>query len=82
MNHFKERTKGELGGTPFFRKGVRYLPDHWIEPLAGKEDGSEVLPYHFEIFFQSSSDMSRNLKQRSIRETLNLVAEVLKMERK
>jgi len=80
MAHFRSRTRLDReSGNIITRRGVRYLPDDFYEELAGREDGTELLPYYFELLFQPPEALAEYMAVPQHRETLNLIAEVLEL---
>lgn len=80
MAHFRSRTRLDReSGNIITRRGVRYLPDDFYEELAGREDGTELLPYYFELLFQPPEALAEYMAAPQHRETLNLIAEVLEL---
>jgi SPP1 gp7 family putative phage head morphogenesis protein len=78
----QERVRSHLakhatGKPTFLRRGVLYHGSEFIHELAGRADGTEVIPYYFERLFGSQADLAEMLQSSLHRESLNLVAEVL-----
>jgi hypothetical protein len=75
--HLRSRSEDTAG---FRRHGVDYVGGDWIAPLAGRADGTEILPYYFEALFGDASELAQHLTNKEQRATFNLVADVLQLK--
>jgi hypothetical protein len=81
----RERVRAHLltqsaGRAGFTRRGIKHLGGDWLDPLAGRADGTEILPYYFEKLFSQPERLSQYLKSMDQRFTFNLMAEALQLK--